>query len=235
MCNTMWLLPTPSSHPEHQILPKGNLILGPNHMLHCSIPFITSLVSPEQWKAALCKPHADCFFFLIDNLQPVAYRCYLLTVNNGSPKGGMLASQAFISQPWRSITLTKVFVFCCCCIWKKKKSYFSLSPEDPIHFQGLRMAYTNYVFRSICYSQTYQSTKRRKSISEIRALRLVHSFLHHTRPGWMVPWVTWCSSWSSSWQPCPWQGLELDDLWGPLQPKPSYSCMILWLQLRERL
>lgn len=126
MCNTMWLLPTPSSHPEHQILPKGNLILGPNHMLHCSIPFITSLVSPQQWKAALCKPHADCFFFLIDNLQPVAYRCYLLTVNNGSPKGGMLASQAFISQPWRSITLTKVFVFCCCCIWKKKKKVIFL-------------------------------------------------------------------------------------------------------------
>lgn len=37
--------------------------LGPNHMLHCSIPFITSLVSPEQCKPDLCKADADCFLF----------------------------------------------------------------------------------------------------------------------------------------------------------------------------
>jgi len=32
------------------------------------------------------------------------------------------------------------------------------------------------------------------------------------------------SAWSSSWQPCPWQGvLERGDLWGPFQPKPFYD------------
>jgi len=59
----------------------------------------------------------------------------------------------------------------------------------------------------------------------------VHSFLHHTRPGWMVPWVTWCSSWSSRWQPCPWQGLELDDLWHPFQSKPFYDSVKVCLRI----
>ena len=26
------------------------------------------------------------------------------------------------------------------------------------------------------------------------------------RPGWMMPWPTWSSTWCSNWQPCLWQG-----------------------------
>lgn len=60
----------PAAHAPRAGLPKGNLLLSPNHMLDCSIPFITSLLSPELCKAALCKARNDFslgflgFFFL---------------------------------------------------------------------------------------------------------------------------------------------------------------------------
>ena len=37
-----------------------------------------------------------------------------------------------------------------------------------------------------------------------------------SRPGWMGPWAAW----AGGGQPCPWQGLKIEDLWGPFQPKP---------------
>jgi len=42
-----------------------------------------------------------------------------------------------------------------------------------------------------------------------------------TRPGWMEPWATWPSAWSSSWKTCLQRGMELGDLWGPFNPSHS--------------
>ena len=41
-----------------------------------------------------------------------------------------------------------------------------------------------------------------------------------SRPVWMGPWATWSSTWG--------RGLDLDDHWGPFQPKPFYDSVILW-------
>lgn len=49
--------------------------------------------------------------------------------------------------------------------------------------------------------------------------------LRCSRPGWAWLWVT-CSSVRC---PCLCQGLDLDDLWAPFQPKQFYDYMILWL------
>lgn len=53
----------PAAHVPKADLSKGNLLLGPNPMLDHSIPFVTSLLSPEQYEAALRKASDDFFFF----------------------------------------------------------------------------------------------------------------------------------------------------------------------------
>lgn len=40
-------------------------------------------------------------------------------------------------------------------------------------------------------------------------------------PGWKEQ--AWAAPWCSGWHCCPWQGLEVDDLWGPFQPQPFYD------------
>ena len=48
-----------------------------------------------------------------------------------------------------------------------------------------------------------------------------------SRPTWMGLWTTWSSTRSGGWWLRLWQGVEMNDPWGPFQPKPFYDSMIL--------
>lgn len=41
----------PAAHAQNAGLPKGDLVLGPKHILNLSIPFVTSLLSSEWCEA----------------------------------------------------------------------------------------------------------------------------------------------------------------------------------------
>jgi len=48
-----------------------------------------------------------------------------------------------------------------------------------------------------------------------------------SRPGWMGPWAAWSGIRYGGWRLCLQRGvLELDDHWGPFQPKLFYGFMI---------
>ena len=66
---------------------------------------------------------------------------------------------------------------------------------------------------------------------EVMALRLPKEAVgapswRHSRPGWMWLWAAW----AAGWRPSHSRGLELDEHCGPLQPRPFYDAMILWLR-----